>query len=94
MVEQFPCQRLRPTILPGSYAPTLVPCLRPRQLATDRNWIGKGIGADLVEHALQRCVTAAELIVDCALIGNAVDVEAAAFPSKDDPLMLSRSIAD
>ncbi len=50
---------------------------------------------------LQRCVTAAGLIGGRALIVNAVDAEAAAFwkrrgfiVSKDDPLMLFRSIAD
>jgi hypothetical protein len=50
---------------------------------------------------LQRCVTAASLIGGRALIVNAVDVEAAAFwvrrgfiASKDDPLILFRSIAD
>jgi hypothetical protein len=47
------------------------------------------------------CVTAADLIGGRALIVNAVDVEAAAFwkgrgfiPSKEDPLVLFRSIAD
>jgi hypothetical protein len=52
-------------------------------------------------HAPQRCVTAADLIGGRALVVNAVDVEAAAFwrrrgfiASKDDPLILFRSIAD
>jgi hypothetical protein len=47
------------------------------------------------------CVTAAGLIGGRALIVHAVDAEAAEFwkrrgfiPSKDDPLMLFRSIAD
>jgi GNAT superfamily N-acetyltransferase len=81
--------------------PDPVPCLLLGQLATDQNWIGKGIGCGLLKHALQRCVTAASLIGGRALIVNAVDVEAAAFwlrrgflPSKDDPLILFRSIAD
>jgi GNAT superfamily N-acetyltransferase len=81
--------------------PDPVPCLLLGQLATDQNWIGKGIGTGLLKHALQRCVTAAGLIGGRALIVNAVDVEAAAFwarrgfiPSKDDPLILFRSIAD
>jgi GNAT superfamily N-acetyltransferase len=66
-----------------------------------QNWIGKGIGTGLLKHTLQRCVTAAGLIGGRALIVNAIDVEAAAFwrrrgfiPSKDDPLILFRSIAD
>ena len=81
--------------------PDPVPSLLLGQLATDRNWIGKGIGTGLLKHALQRCVTAAGLIGGRALIVIAVDEEAAAFwarrgflPSKDDPLILFRSIAD
>jgi GNAT superfamily N-acetyltransferase len=86
---------------PFADAPDPIPCLLLGQLATDENWIGKGIGTGLLKHALQRCVTAARLIGGRALIVNAVDVEAAAFwarrgflPSKDDPLILFRSIAD
>jgi GNAT superfamily N-acetyltransferase len=81
--------------------PDPVPCLLLGQLATDLNWIGKGIGTGLLRHALERCVTAAGLIGGRALLVNAVDTEAAAFwarrgfiPSKDDPLVLFRSIAD
>ena len=94
-----------PSTLPRSIRtgqpPNPVPCLMLGQLATDQNWIGKGIGTGLLKHALQRCVTAADLIGGRALIVNAVDIEAAAFwrrrgfiPSKDDPLILFRSIAD
>lgn len=94
-----------PAALPRSVRtgqpPDPVPCLLLGQLATDQNWIGKGIGTGLLKHALQRCVTAATLIGGRALIVNAVDPEAAAFwrrrgflPSKDDPLILFRTIAD
>jgi GNAT superfamily N-acetyltransferase len=94
-----------PTRLPRSIRtgqpPDPVPCLLLGQLATDLNWAGKGIGTGLVKHALQRCITAAGLIGGRALVVNAVDSEAAAFwqrrgfiPSKDDPLILFRSIAD
>jgi len=94
-----------PSTLPRSIRtgqpPDPVPCLLLGQLATDRNWVGKGVGTGLLKYALQRCVTAAGLIGGRALIVNAVDVEAAAFwsrrgfiPSKDDPLILFRSIAD
>ena len=94
-----------PSLLPRSIRtgqpPDPVPCLLLGQLATDRNWTGKGIGSGLLKHALQRCVKAASLIGGRALIVNAVDTEAAAFwerrgfmPSKDDPLILFRSIAD
>jgi GNAT superfamily N-acetyltransferase len=94
-----------PSTLPRSIRtgqpPNPVPCLLLGQLATDRNWIGKGIGTGLLKHALQRCVAAANLVGGRALIVNAVDIEAAGFwarrgfiPSKDDPLVLFRSIAD
>jgi GNAT superfamily N-acetyltransferase len=94
-----------PSTLPRSIRtgqpPDPVPCLLLGQLATDQNWIGKGVGTGLLKHALQRCVTASALIGGRALIVNAVDIEAANFwsrrgfiPSKDDPLVLSRSIAD
>ena len=63
--------------------------------------IGRGIGSGLLKHALERCIEAAKLVGGRALIVNAVDEEAAAFwqrrgflPSKDDPMILFRSIAD
>jgi GNAT superfamily N-acetyltransferase len=71
------------------------------QLAIDVAWAGKGVGSGLLRHALQRCVTAARLIGGRALIVHAVDAVAAEFwrryaflPSKDDPLVLFRSMAD
>ncbi|PZM08960.1 GNAT family N-acetyltransferase [Rhizobium tubonense] len=94
-----------PAILPRSIRtgqpPDPVPCLLLGQLATDEAWAGRGIGTGLVKHALQRCVQAAALIGGRALMVNAVDEEAAEFwrrrgftPSKDDTLVLFRSIAD
>ena len=81
--------------------PDPVPCLLLGQLATDLRWSGKGIGTGLLKHALQRCVVAAGLIGGRALVVNAVDVAAGEFwkrrgfiPSKDDPLVLFRSMAD
>ncbi|MGO6747604.1 GNAT family N-acetyltransferase [Rhizobium ruizarguesonis] len=81
--------------------PDPVPCLLLGQLATDEAWAGQGIGTGLAKHALQRCVQAAALIGGRALMVNAVDEEAAGFwrrrgfiPSKDDTLVLFRSIAD
>jgi GNAT superfamily N-acetyltransferase len=93
-----------PATLPRSIRtgqpPDPVPCLLLGQLAADQNCIGKGIGTGLLKHALQRCVMAANLIGGRALIVNAVDIEAAHFwkrrgfiPSKDDPLILFRSLA-
>lgn len=81
--------------------PDPVPCLLLGQLATDVNWTGHGIGTGLLKHALQRCIEAAALVGGRALVVNAIDKEAVAFwkrrgfvPSKDDPMMLFRSIAD
>lgn len=81
--------------------PDPVPCLLLGQLATDQSWVGKGVGTGLLKHALLRCVTAARLIGGRALVVRAVDPEAAAFwirrgfiPSKDDPFLLFRSMAD
>lgn len=81
--------------------PDPIPCLLLGQLATDTNWSGRGIGTGLVKHALMRSVEAATLIGGRALVVNAVDEEAAEFwtrkgfvPSKDDPLILFRPIAD
>lgn len=93
-----------PSILPRlirtGQSPDPVPCLLLGQLATHTGWAGRGIGTGLVKHALQRCVQAAELIGGRALMVNAVDAEAAQFwqrrgflPTRDDPLVLLRSIA-
>lgn len=94
-----------PAVMPRSIRtgqpPDPVPCLLLGQLATDVAWKGNGIGTGLLKHALQRCVTAARLIGGRALVVNAVDPDAADFwrrrgflPSKDDPLVLFRSMAD
>jgi GNAT superfamily N-acetyltransferase len=92
---------VRPRSIRTGQPPDPVPCLLLGQLATDQSWIGKGVGTGLLKHALQRCVVAADLIGARALLVNAVDIEAAAFwkrrgfiPSRDDPLILFRSIAD
>ncbi|SFN79149.1 Acetyltransferase (GNAT) domain-containing protein [Mesorhizobium sp. NFR06] len=93
-----------PSILPRSIRtgqpPDPVPCLLLGQLATDTGWTGCGVGTGLVKHALQRCVQAAELTGGRALMVNAIDEDAAQFwhrrgflGTKDDPLVLFRSIA-
>lgn len=81
--------------------PDPVPCLLLGQLATDVNWAGQGIGSGLLKHALERSVQGATLVGGRALIVNAVDGEAAEFwrrrgflPTKDDPMVLVRSILD
>ena len=93
-----------PNALPRSIRtgqpPDPVPCLLLGQLATDVSWAGRGIGTGLLRHALERCVNAAALVGGRALIVKAIDAEAMAFwqrrgfiPSKDDHLVLFRSIA-
>ena len=94
-----------PTAMPRSIRtgqpPDPIPCLLLGQLATDTEWAGRGIGLGLLKHALERCIEAAKLVGGRALIVNAVDDEAAAFwqrrgflLSKDDPMILFRSITD
>ena len=94
-----------PAVLPRSVRtgqpPDPIPCLLLGQLAIDSAWAGQGIGSGLLKHALQRCAEAAALIGGRALIVSAVDDEAAAYwrrrgflPSGDDPMILSRAIAD
>lgn len=90
-----------PRLIRTGQSPDPLPCLLLGQLATDQEWRGKGIGIGLLKHALQRCVQGASLIGGRALIVTAVDNEAAAFwqrrgflPSKDDPMVLARSILD
>jgi GNAT superfamily N-acetyltransferase len=81
--------------------PNPVPCLLLGQLATDRDWIGKGIGTGLLRHALMRSVRGAKLVGGRALLVNALDEEAALFwrkhgfiASHDDRLVLYRSMSD
>ncbi|HET6608973.1 MAG TPA: GNAT family N-acetyltransferase [Rhodopila sp.] len=94
-----------PNVLPRSIRtgqpPDPVPCLLLGQLAIDLGWVGRGIGTGLVKHALERSVQAASLVGGRALMVNAVDSGAAAFwqrrgfvPSRDNALVLFRSIAD
>jgi GNAT superfamily N-acetyltransferase len=90
-----------PRAIRGGQPPNPIPCLLLGQLATDTAWAGQGIGTALLGHALARSVAAARLIGGRALVVNALDPDAAAFwrhrgflPSRDDPLVLFRSIAD
>jgi GNAT superfamily N-acetyltransferase len=81
--------------------PNPVPCLLLGHLATDRDWMGKGIGSGLLRHALMRSVEGANLVGGRALLVNALDEEAALFwrkqgfiASTDDPFVLYRSMSD
>lgn len=96
---------IMPALMPRSVRtgqpPTPVPCLLLGQLATDLAWAGRGIGTGLLKHALERSVEGAQLVGGRALVVNAIDDMAAQFwrrrgfiPSKDDPMILFRSMAD
>ncbi len=81
--------------------PDPVPCLLLGQLATDLSWSGRGVGTGLLKHAFIRSVAAAELVGGRALVVKAIDEDAAGFwrrrgfvPSRDDALVLFRSMAD
>jgi GNAT superfamily N-acetyltransferase len=81
--------------------PHPLPCLLLGQLATDVAWAGRGVGTGLLKHALGRCVEGARLVGGRALLVRAVDAAAAAFwtrrgflPTRDDPFLLFRSMAD
>ena len=81
--------------------PEQVPCLLLAQLATDVGWAGRGVGSGLLKHALIRCVEGAKLVGGRALLVRAIDADAAGYwkrmgflPTKDDPFMLFRSMAD
>ena len=94
-----------PAVMPRSIRtgqpPSPAPCLLLGQLAVDLAFAGRGIGGGLLKHALERCVAGAALIGGRALMVNAVDEQATDYwtrrgfiPSRDDPLVLFRSIAD
>lgn len=94
-----------PSVMPRSVRtgqpPNPVPCILLGQLATDTAFTGRGVGTALLHHALARSVAGAQLIGGRAVVVNAIDDEAAQYwrrrgflPSKDDPLILCRSLSD
>lgn len=81
--------------------PNPVPCLLIGQLAVDQRHQGRGIGDQLVLHALERVLQSAEISGGRALLVNAVNVNAASFwkawdfePLPSNPLLLCRSLND
>jgi predicted N-acetyltransferase YhbS len=94
-----------PSVLPRAIRtgqpPNPVPCLLLGQLATDQAWANQGIGTSLLRDALIRTVQGARLIGGRALVVRGLDADAADFwrrrgflSSRDDPLVLFRSIPD
>ena len=98
-VSQFSCGK-----------PSLDHWLKTRALSNQRKGFtvvmvvheaGRGVASGLLKHALRRCVEAARLVGGRAVLVNAVDAEAARWwrargfvPTKDDALLLFRSVAD
>lgn len=81
--------------------PNPVPCLLIGQLAVDRRYQGRGLGDQLVLHALERVVASATISGGRALLVNAIDASAATFweawdfqPLSSNPLLLYRSLDD
>lgn len=59
--------------------PEQVPLLLIARLAVDRAWQGMGLGADLLQDALRRCLAASEIAGARGIIVHAIDEVAAAF---------------
>jgi len=81
--------------------PGPMPCLLLGQLAVGQRYTRRGIGHELLQHAITRCLQAANLIGSIALMVNALDEPAASYwqrgsflSTRDDPLTLFRSMAD
>lgn len=63
----------------GTSAHYPIPICLIARLAVDREAQGKGLGAGLLLDALERCVSAAELVGIRAVVVHALDDEAASF---------------
>jgi GNAT superfamily N-acetyltransferase len=81
--------------------PDPAPVLLLGRLAVDRNWHGKGLGADLLADAVLRAIGAAESIGVRAIIVHAISEEAKSFyekhgfrPSPIEPMTLMITIAE
>lgn len=59
--------------------PDKVPLLLIARLAMDRDWQGKGLGADLLGDALRRCLAASGIAGARGVAVHAIDEDAAAF---------------
>jgi predicted N-acetyltransferase YhbS len=59
--------------------PDQVPLLLIGRLAVDREYQGKGLGADLLHDGVRRCLEASEIAGVRAIITNAIDDDAVRF---------------
>jgi GNAT superfamily N-acetyltransferase len=62
--------------------PDPVPVLLLGRLAVDRNWHGKGLGADLLSDAVLRAIGAAESVGVRAILVHAISADAKTFYEK------------
>jgi GNAT superfamily N-acetyltransferase len=96
---------VEPAVLPRKIRtgqpPNPIPCLLLGQLAMDLAYAGRGVGAALVGHVLERAVLGARLTGGRALLVRAIDEDAIEFwkrrgflSSPADPYLLFRSLAD
>jgi GNAT superfamily N-acetyltransferase len=81
--------------------PDPVPVLLLGRLAVDRNWHGRGLGADLLADAVLRAAGAAESVGVRAILVHAISEEAKSFyekhgfrPSSIEPMTLMTTIAE
>lgn len=56
-----------------------VPLLLIARLAVDRDWQGLGLGADLLQDAIRRCLAASEIAGARGIVVHAIDEAAAGF---------------
>jgi GNAT superfamily N-acetyltransferase len=69
-------------VAPGSLKrnmPSPVPVFVLGRLAVHEQWMGQGIGSELLRDALLRCAQAADIVGGRALLCHAIDDEAKAF---------------
>jgi GNAT superfamily N-acetyltransferase len=81
--------------------PEPVPVVLLGRLAIDREWQGKGLGADLLRDAVMRAASAAGVIGVRAILVHAISDAAKAFyerhgfrPSPVDPMTLMITVED
>lgn len=88
-----------PRSVRGSQPPDPIPGFLIARLAVDLTWQGRGIGADLLHDALERCLAASTIVGARLVAVHASNESAASFyasydfvPTRADPLLLVQSI--
>lgn len=88
-----------PRTVRGGQPPDPIPAFLISRLAVDRQLKGRGLGADLLRHAIVTCMRAAELIGSRLIMVHAANPMAADFyahydfrPTRSDPLLLVQAL--